>query len=273
MRVETNDRVIKRNRQIAQYSFFVSMGVWLSSMLVTFPGILGDRADTGAFSILEVGLTFALPFALVLALFAIHMTNLWIREPRPEQAIREGLKGVSKKSVLYHYYHSPAKHVLIAPQGVFVLIVRWQQGLIEVDGDKWRQKRSLAARIGGAFRLDNVGDPINESKRAINYLERVLEPITPDVDVQAIVVLTDPTSGGVFASFASRPGERLGMVGSFRGVVWSIVFTESPPETPHTPAPRRGRRKAAPRQNRPTTRASPPRPGACPRPARSGAGR
>ncbi len=192
MRVETNDRVIKRNRQIAQYSFFVSMGVWLSSMLVTFPGILGDRADTGAFSILEVGLTFALPFALVLALFAIHMTNLWIREPRPEQAIREGLKGVSKKSVLYHYYHSPAKHVLIAPQGVFVLIVRWQQGLIEVDGDKWRQKRSLAARIGGAFRLDNVGDPINESKRAINYLERVLEPIAPDVDVQAIVVLTDP---------------------------------------------------------------------------------
>ena len=192
MRVETNDRVIKRNRQIAQYSFFVSMGVWLTSMLVTFPGILGDRADTTPFNILEVALTFALPFALVLALFAIHMTNLWIREPRPEQAIREGLKGVSKKSVLYHYYHSPAKHVLIAPQGIYVLIVRWQQGQITVTGERWQQKRSLVARIGGVFRLDNVGDPVGESQRAINYLKRVLEPIAPDVEVDAIVVLTDP---------------------------------------------------------------------------------
>lgn len=191
MRVETNNRVVRRNRQIAQYAFFISMAVWLAGLGVTFSGAFIESLPQ-ELAWLEYGVTFVLPFALALALFAVHMTNLWIREPRPEQAIRDGLKGVSNKSILYHYYHTPAKHVLIAPQGVFVVVVRWQQGQLTVDGERWRQERSLVQRIAGAFRLDSLGDPVGEANRAKAYIQRILEPIAPDIDVQTLVVITDP---------------------------------------------------------------------------------
>ncbi|MEM6281706.1 MAG: hypothetical protein AAF787_05905 [Chloroflexota bacterium] len=191
MRVETNERIMRRNRKIAQYSFFVSMGVWLAGLGVSFSGIFGDDSSE-TLSLIEVGVTLTLPFALILALFAVYMTNLWIREPRPEQAIREGLKGVSNRSVLYHYYHAPAKHVLIAPQGVFVMVVRWQSGDMTVNGDSWRLERGAFGRMTGIFRLDGLGDPNGEAERAVEYIKRILEPIAPDVDVDALIVLTDP---------------------------------------------------------------------------------
>ena len=191
MRVETNVRVIKRNRKIAQYSFFVSMGIWILGLVVSFTDFFENQLAS-EMAWIEIAISLVLPFALGLALFAVYMTNLWIREPRPEQAIRDGLKGISNKSVLYHYYHNPAKHVLIAPQGIFVIVVRWQQGDIQVEEDKWRQQRGLFARFFGLFRLDNLGDPVGEAERAANYLKRVLEPIAPEIDVEAVVVLTDP---------------------------------------------------------------------------------
>lgn len=191
MRVETNNRVVRRNRQIAQYAFFISMAVWLAGLAVSFSGAFTETLPENL-GFLQYIVTLILPFALGLALFAVHMTNLWIREPRPEQAIRDGLKGVSNKSVLYHYYHTPAKHVLIAPQGIFVLVVRWQQGEITVKGERWRQQRSFIQLIAGVFRLDSLGAPVSEANRAVQYIQRILEPIAPDVTVKSLIVLTDP---------------------------------------------------------------------------------
>jgi hypothetical protein len=191
MRIRTNVRVIKRNRQIAQYSFFVSMGVWLASLTITFLPAFTDR-DPQQLGLLDLVATIVLPFALGLALFAVYMTNLWIREPRPEQVIRDGLKGMNKKSMLYHYHHSPAKHVLIAQQGVFVMIVRWQRGTLVVRDGRWTYRRSLLSSIPAIFRLDSLGRPFAEAERATEYLQSLLEPIAPDVKVQPIIVITDP---------------------------------------------------------------------------------
>lgn len=192
MRVETNERVIKRNRQIAQYTFLISMAVWLGSLIITFIPLFGDPTEA-QLGWMELVATLVLPFALGMALFAVHMTNLWIREPRPEQAIRTGLKGVSSKSVIYHYHHTPAKHVLITPQGVFVFVVRWQRGNIIVDeNNRWRFQRSLLARIPAIFRLEGLGNPNNEAEGAVEYLQRILEPIASDIEIQPIIVLTDP---------------------------------------------------------------------------------
>jgi hypothetical protein len=191
MRVQTNVRVIKRNRQIAQYAFFISMSVWLGSLAITFLPAFTDRS-VDQLGWLELVATAVLPFALALALFAVYMTNLWIREPRPEQVIRDGLKGMNKKSVLYHYHHSPAKHVLISPQGVFVMVVRWQRGNIIVNGDKWRFQRSFLARFLSLFRLESLGNPVGEAERARSYLARLLEDIAPDVEIEPLLVITDP---------------------------------------------------------------------------------
>lgn len=191
MRVETNVRVIKRNRQIAQSTFFLSMAIWLAGLGITLLPLFTER-DPTEIGWIEIVPTIILPIGLGIALFAVHMTNLWIREPRPEQAIRDGLKGISKQSVLYHYHHNPAKHVLIAPQGIFVMIIRFQSGKITVDGERWQLQRSFIARLAGVFRLEGLGSPNDEAERAVSYLQRILEPIAPDVEIQALIVLTDP---------------------------------------------------------------------------------
>ncbi len=72
--------------------------------------------------------TAILPIAFITTIVSVRMTNLWVRQPRPEVVIREGLKGLSNKSVLYSYYHFPARHVLICPQGVFAMVTRFQDG-------------------------------------------------------------------------------------------------------------------------------------------------
>ncbi|MEO0565521.1 MAG: hypothetical protein AAF125_25665, partial [Chloroflexota bacterium] len=84
MRVETNIRVIKRNRQIAQYTFFTSMGLWLVSLIITFLPQFAPDSQLASLAWLQLVATGVLPFALAIALFAVYMTNLWIREPRPE---------------------------------------------------------------------------------------------------------------------------------------------------------------------------------------------
>src|SRR5215207_4056948 len=130
MRVETNSKLVRRNRQIAQYLFFFSFGVLLLGLFVTNQ----QAASMQANDLLLGGI---LPSLVVLLAFittitSVRMTNMWVREPRPEVALREGLKGLSNKSVLYNYYHLPARHVLIAPQGVFVITTRFQEGRFTV---------------------------------------------------------------------------------------------------------------------------------------------
>lgn len=204
MRIRTNVRVIKRNRQIAQYSFFISMGIWLASLAITFLPVFTDRAP-GELGWLDLASTIVLPFALGLALFAVYMTNLWIREPRPEQVIRDGLKGMNKKSLLYHYHHSPAKHVLIAPQGIFVMVVRWQRGNMVITNGRWTYRRSLLSNIPAMFRLDSLGRPFAEAERAAEYLQGLLDPIAPGIEVQPLIIVTDPRATFEVASDENLP--------------------------------------------------------------------
>src|SRR5690554_4101962 len=123
MRIETNQKLVKRNTQIAQYLFFFSMGVLVIGFLVTNQQLLGvDPTSEQAVTLSLLVPSLILPVGLVTTLVSVRMTNLWIRRPRPEVVLQENLKGMGSKSVLYNYYHFPARHVLICPQGVFAII-------------------------------------------------------------------------------------------------------------------------------------------------------
>jgi hypothetical protein len=190
MRVETNSKLVRRNRQIAQYLFFFSFGVLLLGLFVTNQ----QAASMQANDLLLGGI---LPSLVVLLAFittitSVRMTNMWVREPRPEVALREGLKGLSNKSVLYNYYHLPARHVLIAPQGVFVITTRFQEGRFTVNGDKWQTHKSALSRFMTAFRFDSIGNPNRDAERNAEHIKSILQSIAPDVPVQPLIVFTDP---------------------------------------------------------------------------------
>jgi hypothetical protein len=94
--------------------------------------------------------------------------------------------------VLYNYYHFPARHVLITPQGIFAVVTRYQEGRFTVDGDRWSSQRRLIGRIFGIFRMDGIRNPTRDALEAAQYVQSLVSPIAPDVKVQPVVVFTDP---------------------------------------------------------------------------------
>lgn len=190
MRVETNEKLVRRNRRIAQYMFFASFGIPVIGLF-----LINQQAATPTSQSLIVGFVIpllVLPAAYIITMLSVRMANLWVRQPRPEVAIPEGLKGVSNKSVFYSYYHLPARHVLVTPQGVFALVTRFQEGQFAVDGDQWMTRKSALGRVFGIFRMDSIGNPTEDAQKAARYVTKLLEPIAPEVTVQPVIVFVDP---------------------------------------------------------------------------------
>lgn len=190
MRVETNERLVKRNRQIAQYLFFLTFAILIGGLfIINTQAANSDGSNLNLIAILQVLL---LPVAFISTIVSVRMTNLWVRTPRPENVIREGLKGISNRSVLYNYFHIPARHVLICPQGVFVMVTRYHEGRFEVKDNRWRSRKSAIGQLLGVLRFDGLGDPTYDAQRAVQHVKKLLAPIASDVDVQPLILFTDP---------------------------------------------------------------------------------
>lgn len=191
MRVETNERLIKRNRQIAQYLFFATFAILIGGLFIINTQVSATSENITLIAVLQ-GLL--LPVAFVSTLVSVRMTNLWVRTPRPEVVIRDSLKGLSNRSVLYNYYHIPARHVLICPQGVFAIVTRYHDGRFVVENHKWRKVTNPMMRILSLLRFDGLGDPTYDAHRAAAHLKKLLEPIAPNVEVKPLIVFTAPNA-------------------------------------------------------------------------------
>lgn len=188
MRIVTNTRLAKRNRQIATYMFFLTMLVLIGSFFLINQSLFTDETGSALALLAQAA---AIPLAFILTLISVRMTNLWARRPYPEDVIADGLKGLSKKSVLYNYYHFPARHVLICPQGIFVIVTRWHEGRFSVDGDRWRSHQGIFSKVMSTLRMDGLGNPSMEAERAVAQIEKKLNPLTEDeIDIQPIIVFT-----------------------------------------------------------------------------------
>lgn len=202
MRVVTNKKLARRNRQLTSYLFFGTFGalilgfIFINSSLVT-----GEAPDT---LIILLQAT-VLPIAFILTIVSVRMTNLWARTPRPEDAIEEGLKGLSNKSVLYNYYHFPARHVLICPQGVFAIATRWHDQKFIIKDGKFSSRRNVISKFFSAFRFDGVGRPYRDAEYAKDRVSKILADIAPDVEVQPLIVFIDPKAEFEFEDQPETP--------------------------------------------------------------------
>lgn len=190
MRILTNVRLASRNRRIATWMFFASLGVPLLGLLLINTQTATPTSDAAFASMIVPFLI--LPLAYAVMLYSIRMTNQWVREPRPEAALQAGLKGISNKSVLYNYIFFPARHVLVSPQGVFAIVTRFQDGAFLVHGDKWSTRKGGSARLLSLLRMDAIGNPTADALKAKAHVENLLKDIAPGASVQPLVVFVDP---------------------------------------------------------------------------------
>lgn len=184
-----NNPLVERNRRIATWLFLGTFLILAGSFIYFNYAIFTQTGDSGTLLVLQA---LALPVIFVMTIFSIRMTNLWNREPHPENALAEGLKSLSKKSLIFHYHHLPARHVLIAPQGVFAIVTRWHEGKITVDGEKWKTDKSGVSQFLSNLRMDGVGNPSDEARKAAAHVQKLLKDIAPNVEVQPLVVFVSP---------------------------------------------------------------------------------
>lgn len=190
MRIKTNTRLMKRNRQIATNLFMVTFLVLIGGFFFVNINLFTNQLTTDPLLLLAQALV--LPVAFILTLVSIRLSNLWARRPFPEEVINESLKGLSNKSVIYHYFHFPARHLLISPQGIYAITTRWHNGKYEVSKDRWRSKASIFSRFFSSLRMDGIGDPTVDAERAAHQAQTMLQKIESDVMVQPVLLFIDP---------------------------------------------------------------------------------
>lgn len=190
MRIETNHKLVRRRRNIARYLFFFSLAVLIGAFVfVNSQALDSEPTDSPEVALLLSALV--LPFGVVTSMISVRMTNHWIRHPRPERALQEGLKGLSNRSVLYNYLHLPLRHLLICPQGVFAITTRFQNGSYRIDGDAWKAHEGWFSRVTRFFRHDGIGRPGAEARA---HAARIQPYMPQGVEVQPLIVFVDPSA-------------------------------------------------------------------------------
>lgn len=189
MRIVINTKLAERLRKIATYLFLATLAVLIGGFIFVNYSLFTDSLPESGILTLQCAL---IPAAFFLTLFSVRLTNSWARRPYPEDVIKEGLKGVSKKSVIYHYYHDPARHVLIAPQGVFTITTRWHNGRFAVNGDKWTTFKNPISRFFSLMRMDGIGNPTHEAQKSAQHVQSLLKSVGADVEVKPLILFIDP---------------------------------------------------------------------------------
>lgn len=189
MRIVTNRKLVRRNRSIATWLFLGTLAMLIGGFVfINYIFFTGNEFQNWVL----VAQAAAIPVAFVLTVVSVRMTNNWAREPHPEKALPEGLKSLSKKSILYNYYHFPARHVLIAPQGVFAIVTRWHDDEFTVDGDDWTTHKGAFSRFFSAMRRDGVGNPTKDAQKAAEHVQSLLDKVAPDTEVTPLIVFVHP---------------------------------------------------------------------------------
>jgi len=131
---------------------------------------------------------------LGVSMTGIYFANRWVKKPRPEASLDTTLKSLSNAHQLYHYPSLPCDHVLLTPNGVFVLEVVNLAGQFTYKKGRWRENISL----GRALRYiveEHLGDPLKSARLGAVYLEKRLRQVVGEeaaLPVKGVVVFTHP---------------------------------------------------------------------------------
>ena len=181
MNIVRNDKLIKRNSKIAQFTMLGGLVVLGGGMFVSFRYPEQTAISLGA-----------LLLGFLLSQVGIYFSNRWGRRPRPDELIDQALKGIDSKYILYHY-SSPVQHLLVGPSGIWILMPYYQRGTITYKNGRWVQKGgNLYLKV---FAQESLGRPDMELLSEMDNLRNFLSKKLPDgtvPQIQAALVFFNP---------------------------------------------------------------------------------
>ncbi len=139
MRQYLNERLVRRNSSLGKILVWGGLGLAVGSVVISFRSqeVLNPYVLAGFLGV----------FA---AQAGTMLTNRWGRRPRMDEVVSEALKGLDDRFAVFHYLLR-VDHALIAPDGVFVLLPRPEDGVIDYQDGEWlhhREKRGFLRRGG-----------------------------------------------------------------------------------------------------------------------------
>jgi hypothetical protein len=185
MKTVTNEKLIKRNAKIGQYTSLGALVVLGVGLYLTF-----RMPDKFSYSLA------ALLIGFFMSQVGIHFTNRWGRNPRPDVVIDKSLKGLGREFTIYHYV-TPASHLLVGPAGIWAIIPYFQSGTVVFNKKRWRAKGGgFLQSYMRLFGQENIGRPDLESESEVDaakrYLTRVLPEGTVIPPVRAALLFANP---------------------------------------------------------------------------------
>ena len=185
MRTVTNEAKIERGARIGKIATFVGLGFLLAGLVVSLV-----FQESPLLWLSFVGLVLGL---VVSSIGTLNM-NRWVREPRADQAITQGLKGFDDKYILYNYT-LPAPHVLLGPTGLYVLTAMGQDGVIRYAEGKFRRDFSVG-RLVRFMADEGLGRPLAEADSQVRAMEDYLSQNDLDggPEIQNVLVFFHPNA-------------------------------------------------------------------------------
>jgi hypothetical protein len=169
MKTITNDKLIKRNAKIGQYTSLGALAVLGLGLYLTF-----KYPDKFVYSLAALLIGFFMSQA------GIHFTNRWGRNPRPDDIIDKSLKGLGREFTVYHYV-TPVSHLLVGPAGIWTIMPLFQSGTVVYEKKRWRAKGGgFLQSYMRLFGQENLGRPDLESEAEIDSAKRYLTRLLPE---------------------------------------------------------------------------------------------
>lgn len=183
MRLYINERLVRRNSTLGKILTWGGLGIVIVSVVISFrsPQELNPYVFGGFLGVL-------------LTQIGAVLTNRWGRQPRLDEVLSAALKGLDARYALFHYLLR-VDHALLTPHGVFVLIPRTEDGVIEFEDGRWYQQRERAGflRRGGRRAIGGFQRQAESNKsKLLRRLRRIFpENAPPEVQPVLVFVHTD----------------------------------------------------------------------------------
>lgn len=186
MKIIKNEKLIKRNGKIGQWTSLGALAILGLGMYISF-----NRTDLFVYSIA------ALLVGFTLTQVGMYMGNRYGRSPRPDEKLDAGLKGLQNEFSIYHY-KTPASHLLVGPAGIWVLLPYHQRGKAVFKKNRWKMSGGgfLQAYMR-IFGQESLGRPDIEMDSEIKAVQKYLAKQMDESQIPEINAMMVFTNDGV----------------------------------------------------------------------------
>ena len=176
MKVVTNTKLIEQRAKWAKRVAPLTMLFLIGGLIFNFLSVKQPQYTMPTLILLALG--------FFSAIISSNLVNTWVREPRADQTLTQLLKKFGNDYLLFNYTANIA-HALVAPDGIYAIVVKNHDGQVTINGRKSSRKFTWR-RIFKLLADEGLGAPVVEAERQAGRLNKQLSQHLPDEEMPEI---------------------------------------------------------------------------------------